>query len=256
MTLPLLPAGWLGHQQVRLAQCGSTNDEALALARSGAAAGTLVIADAQVGGRGRLGRNWASPPGNLYVSCILRPNVAPQTVPMLALAIGVAIVDALRAFTPLAPVLKWPNDVLVGTQKLSGILLEAQSQANQITAVVAGIGINIVAAPPGHPRPAHATALADHGIRTNRDEVLAMVLPHLARWHDVLCRDGAAAIAAAWRTRMAPQLPVQVQVGESLVAGVAETITDTGALCVRTVNGVITVTAGEVEIVRTFESAS
>src|SRR4051812_16286720 len=120
---------WLGHRRLELATCTSTSDVALAEARAGAAHGTVVVADAQTAGRGRLGRTWASPPGrHLYLSAIVRidPRVRPPAErAALTLAVGVGVVDAVRGAGAPTAGLKWPNDVLASGRKLAGILCEA-----------------------------------------------------------------------------------------------------------------------------------
>ena len=98
----------------RVAEVTSTNDEAKRLAAEGAAEGTVVIAERQTAGRGRRGRVWQSVPGNLFLSIVLRPRIAPAAAPPLAPAIGLAVALAIEDVAPLASELKWPNDVRVG----------------------------------------------------------------------------------------------------------------------------------------------
>ena len=105
---------------------GSTNDEAMRLAREGAAHGTVVHADEQTAGRGRLSRRWLSPPGNLYLSIVLRPDVPAARTVEIGLVAALAVADAVEALLPqqVRATLKWPNDVLVRDGKIAGILLE------------------------------------------------------------------------------------------------------------------------------------
>ena len=122
---------------------GSTNDEARAAARAGAAHGWCVAARRQSEGRGRRGHVWASPEGNLYLSVVLRPQVAPARLAGLAAACGIGAARALRAVAPAGDVrLKWPNDLLARGRKLAGILVEVEGGA-----AVCGIGVNVAAAP-------------------------------------------------------------------------------------------------------------
>ena len=118
----------------------STNDRLKALARGGAPEWTAVLADAQTGGRGREGRTWASPPGGLYLSVLLRPRIA--KVGLLPLAAGVAVAEA-AAELGVATELKWPNDVLASGRKLAGILAEAASGPAGVEWVVLGLGVNV-----------------------------------------------------------------------------------------------------------------
>ncbi|MGH9312738.1 MAG: biotin--[acetyl-CoA-carboxylase] ligase, partial [Vicinamibacterales bacterium] len=133
-----------GRRVLHLEVTGSTNDEAARLAAHGAESGTLVIADAQTAGRGRLGRSWFSPPGaGLYASIVMRLPCAP---PLLTLAGGVALAEGLRCATGLAVELKWPNDLMApgGRRKLGGILTEGSSEGGLLAFVVFGFGINLL----------------------------------------------------------------------------------------------------------------
>ena len=125
---------------------GSTNDEAVRLANEGAAHGTVVHADQQTVGRGRLSRKWQSPPGNLYVSIILRLGLPPERTTEVSFISALAVADAIETMLPKQErtTLKWPNDVLVRDGKISGILLEQAGDA-----LILGIGINVLQPPGG-----------------------------------------------------------------------------------------------------------
>ena len=127
---------------------GSTNDRALELGREGAPHGSAVAARCQTSGRGRRGHVWESPRGNLYLSIVLRPRVAPSRLPGLAAACGLGAADALDVLLASnAPQLKWPNDLLADGRKLGGILVEAARDCDGKTFAVCGIGINIESVP-------------------------------------------------------------------------------------------------------------
>ncbi|MCD6486806.1 MAG: biotin--[acetyl-CoA-carboxylase] ligase, partial [Syntrophobacterales bacterium] len=119
-----------------------TNNRAVSLANNGAGEGEVVIADCQTAGRGRLrDRIWHSPPGrNLYISIILRPDIEPASAQSLTLVAGVAVAELLSGYCPVA--LKWPNDILAGDRKISGILTEMRIKGRDLDFVVVGIGIN------------------------------------------------------------------------------------------------------------------
>lgn len=121
----------------------STNDDAKRRARQGARHGTVVVAPIQTGGRGRLGRVWASPSGGAYMSLVLRPHVAPLEASVLPLVIAVGVAEGLHEAGVVVD-LKWPNDVWSGGRKLAGILLETATEGETVEWVVAGIGINVV----------------------------------------------------------------------------------------------------------------
>ena len=127
-----------------LDQVGSTNDEALSLGRAGAAHGTAIAARRQSAGRGRRGHVWESPEGNLYLSVVLRPEVAPARVMGLAAACGLGVTDVLRGTS-----LKWPNDVLARGRKLAGILVETARDRDDRLFAVCGVGVNVRRAPRG-----------------------------------------------------------------------------------------------------------
>ena len=119
---------------------GSTQDEAAALARCGAPAGTLVVAAAQTAGRGRVGRSWHSPSGGLYASLVLRPTGMPSQWPVLAVLAGTALAESLSSSGARDVTVKWPNDVLLGRRKVAGLLAEAHAADGF---AVLGLGLNV-----------------------------------------------------------------------------------------------------------------
>ena len=139
-----LATTWLGREVYREALTDSTNDLARSLARSGAVEGTLVIADEQSAGRGRLGRQWWAPPGSsLLLSVVLRPPLAVRQTVWLTMIAGLACAEAVESCTGLRPSLKWPNDVLLRGRKLAGILTELETAADHLVFAVVGMGINV-----------------------------------------------------------------------------------------------------------------
>jgi BirA family transcriptional regulator, biotin operon repressor / biotin---[acetyl-CoA-carboxylase] ligase len=228
---------WLGHSRIDLIECGSTNDEAAKLARAGAAHGTIVIAERQTAGRGREGRVWQSPPGNVYLSAVLRPQLALGDVPPLTLAIGIGACDAAREFGAHAR-LKWPNDLYVNGRKLAGVLVEAQSQGGKLESVIAGIGVN-VAATPELPT---ATSL---GVGVERESFIARLLAHVEHWIDRYVEAGISAIVPAWRERMLPDLRLRA----TDLVGTLVGLDDDGALLLRTADGEVhRIRSGAVEL--------
>jgi len=138
-----------GPERHHFETCESTNLEAATLARGGAPAWTLVTAEEQTAGRGRLGREWVSPKGNLHFSVILRPAVPALKASALALVAAVAVAEAIAQFVdPRRVEVKWPNDVLVDGRKVSGILAELETSGDAVEWLVMGVGVN-VAPPPG-----------------------------------------------------------------------------------------------------------
>src|SRR6266568_1323624 len=209
------------------ARLGSTSDLLKEKAREGAPEWAAVLADEQTGGRGRQGRAWASPPGGLYLSVLLRPRFAPAS--LIPLAAGVAVVEALGEHGVTAE-LKWPNDVLAGGRKLAGILAEASSSSSGLEWVVLGVGMNLLA-------PAEAATA---------------VLARLTVWYDALRAD-APSVLRAWRACAVPWWGRRVELRSrgSVVRGVAEDLDPAGALLLTLEDGSRrTVLSGEVTAVR------
>lgn len=132
----------LGRSVRYFKEIASTNDLACRMARVGYEEGTLIIAEHQTAGKGRLGRSWLSPEGGVYLSLILRPMIEPDSMPILTMLAGVATAKAIRRITNLEAVLKWPNDILINNKKVSGILAEMEVEAGIPHFVILGIGIN------------------------------------------------------------------------------------------------------------------
>jgi BirA family transcriptional regulator, biotin operon repressor / biotin---[acetyl-CoA-carboxylase] ligase len=232
---------WLGSERVALDTCGSTNDVALVHARAGAAHGTIITADTQTAGRGRLGRVWASPPeSNLYMSIIVRaPRPLAELAP-LTLAIGIGVVDAVRDEGAAAAALKWPNDVLAAGKKLAGILCEVAGDG----CVVAGIGVNVNGVPPEVA--ARATSIAgERGAPVDRAGFTERLLATLEPWIDRFLAGGVPAIAAAWEQRMDASLTLR----SGGAIGTALGLDRDGALRLRDASGVIhRIHAGDVDL--------
>lgn len=181
-----LPIGGLGVPLHVLQTVGSTNDHAAELARRGAPHGTLVVADEQTAGRGRRGRQWFTPAGGaLAVSLVLRPAVLRDVPPAAWNTVGaLAVVEALRGLG-LEAALKWPNDVLLGGRKVSGILAEAVWKGDVIDYLILGIGVNVrpESVPPEAESVFPATSLEQVlGRSVDREELLARIVGELSVW--------------------------------------------------------------------------
>lgn len=197
-----LDTRWLGGKIHHLESVDSTNLWARTLARQGAVHGTVVSAETQTSGRGRLGRGWVSPPHrNLYLSVVLRPALPPESVSQISLVAGVAAVDAVREWCEAW--IKWPNDVLVGGRKVAGILAEVEASGAK-PVVVVGIGVNVNSTADDFPEELREKAGSLRlalGERLDRARVAGRLLTHLERWYDRLAAEGFAPVAAAWRER-------------------------------------------------------
>jgi BirA family biotin operon repressor/biotin-[acetyl-CoA-carboxylase] ligase len=225
---------------VAVAHTGSTNDDALALAADGAPGGTVVVADVQTAGRGRLGRSWWSEPGTtLTASWVMRPDDPPERWTLVPLACGVASALALRSLTGLDVTLKWPNDVVIGDRKLAGILVEARPPEF----AVAGIGVNLSCAIPPD-LAGIATSVAIQGAAVpERPALLAAILEEL----DAVLRSGE--VVERYR-ELCSTIGREVRVeraGATDVVGRATDVAANGALLVSTATeGVVEVAAGDV----------
>ena len=243
---PVLPEGFRLH---RYDTVRSTNDEAKLLARAGAPEGTLVWAREQSAGRGRRGRIWLSPPGNLYLSLVLRPEGAPSRAAQLGFVAALGLGDALAKLAGPEMQLryKWPNDLLANGKKLAGILLESETSASdRVDFVVVGIGVNIVSAPEDVEFP--ATSLAAQSVAGITPAVL---LEGFARNFDIWARrwreEGFAPLRAAWLARaMGLGERIRVRLERSTLLGRFLDLDDDGALVLDGAAGRRRIAAGEV----------
>ena len=206
-------------------ETGSTNDDVAALAREGAPEGIWLRADRQTGGKGRQGRAWQSPPGNLYASTLVRLQPGDSPAPTLALVAAVVLHEAVRPHAP-ATRIKWPNDLLVGGAKLAGILLERQGDA-----VIVGFGVNLAYHPEHLGRP--ATSL-DPPVAADAflERLAAIFQAWLGRWRV----EGFAPIRAAW---LAAAHPIGTALTASDARGTFEGLDESGALRLRLENGAL-----------------
>lgn len=194
---PRLPQG---YRLVSFDSIGSTNDEAKRLARGGGPEGTLVWALEQTAGRGRRGRTWVSPRGNLYVSLILRPDCSASRAAQLGFVAALAVGGALGAILPRVELLayKWPNDVLINDRKVAGVLLETELDAAGMPRfLVAGVGVNLACSPQDTEFP--ATSVVEEGLGTIAPEVmLEEFVQHFQSWEIRWRAEGFAPVRAAW----------------------------------------------------------
>jgi len=234
------------------AEVASTNDIALALAGTGVAEGTAVLADFQHLGRGRRGHEWFSPPGaGVYVSIIVRPDMAPGAPPLLTLGAGVAMAEAVRCVAGLPVELKWPNDLVVGRpwRKLGGVLAETVSAAGRIDAVVVGVGLNVrhVALPVALAGRA-TTIEGELGRVVDRAALLVELLVQMRELMAHVHAGDRHTLITRWRVFARRGLggTVSWSDGRGERRGVARDIDDDGALIVSTPDGHARVMAGQV----------
>jgi BirA family biotin operon repressor/biotin-[acetyl-CoA-carboxylase] ligase len=242
----LLRTEAIGRRVTYLDSTGSTMDIAREWAASNAPHGALVIAEEQTAGRGRFGRRWVSPAGlNLYLTLLVRPDA--ERLGGLAMIASLAVCRAIETATDLAPVIKWPNDVQIGGRKVSGILIESESQGEDVRYALVGPGIN-VNDPIADPEIAEiATSLArEVGREVSREGVLAAFLNEFEDAYVTPLPE----VRAAWRSRLATLgEEVRLTFGGETYEGVAEDVTADGSLTLRLPDGSRrTFEAGEVSL--------
>lgn len=232
----------VGQELRYLAETDSTNRQACLLGESGAPAGTVVIADRQSAGRGRLGRQWVSPPGvNLYLSVLLRPPLPPHAAPQLTFLSALAVARAIETVAGLQPSLKWPNDVLVDGRKVAGLLNEMSAESDRVRFVVLGIGVNLNMTADQFPEELRmpATSLRIAGGRpVSRAAFARELLQQLDRLYAEFLRHGPAPILAAWEAYCTLfGQPVSVDGPDGALCGTVAGIDRDGALLLTLADG-------------------
>jgi len=237
---------------------GSTNTEALVRARRGERGSIWLVTSEQTAGRGRRHRPWIASRGNLLCSVLELIDISPAVAATLGFAAGLALESALRQVSVEASLrsagsdtmkflLKWPNDLLCGSKKLAGILLEAEAVANHGLAVVVGIGTNVVAAPEATPTP--ATSLAALGVNVGAAELFATLSDAWVEYRGIWDNGrGFGEIRRQWLERAAGLgQGVSIRSGEATISGIFDSIDEAGCLIVATPDGNrIPISAGDV----------
>lgn len=222
----------------------STQKIALRLSLDGAPEGTVVIAEEQTAGRGRMARPWHSPKyTGVWMSVILRPDLLPQKAPQLTLIVAVAVVQAIEELTTLHPQIKWPNDLLINGKKITGILTEMQAESDRINSVIIGIGMNVNQEKDSYPEELRSIAtslLIETGNKVNRAELIRQVLSKLEHLYDLYLQEGFYPIKILWES-------YAISIGKMITArmlqgniyGKALGITDDGVLIMEDEQGKI-----------------
>ena len=235
-------------RKVVLDETDSTNSEARRRAEAGAPEGLAVVARRQTAGRGRRGRHWHSPEGNLYVSLLLRPERPLAEAALLSFVTVVALGEAAESMLPPeSPVaFKWPNDLLVGGAKCAGMLLESSGGGGRPDWLIVGVGVNLVSHPRGLPYP--ATDMAAQGARpSSPDDALDAFIRRFAHWRGIWLRRGFAPVRRAWLARAAGLGgPAEVRAGAATLRGTFAGLDPGGAMLLETADGRRRVAAGDV----------
>lgn len=234
-----------------LSRVDSTNRYLLAAASQGEVGGQLVLAEQQMAGRGRLGRSWVSPFGyNIYCSLLWRFNLASSELSGLGIVVAVALINALSHYCA-ALEIKWPNDILYNGQKLAGILLEMQGEANGPATVVMGLGINVN-------MPATASAQIDQawtdlqkagGKQISRNELAARIIEQLVQSVKLFEKEGLGHFVSSWsQWDVLRDQPVDIAMATQTISGIARGIDEIGALRVETDGVIKSFMAGEASL--------
>jgi BirA family biotin operon repressor/biotin-[acetyl-CoA-carboxylase] ligase len=222
-------------------EIGSTNDALIERAVAGETHGIALLAHRQTKGRGRRGRTWIGPSGNLALSVLLRPSLPSAAIGQVVFVAGLALREALQSFVMdgRSLSLKWPNDVLLDGAKLAGVLVESEPGPTDVAWIVIGFGANL----------AHAPALEDRRTASlgptppDAEAVALRVLSRLDEWLSVLAASGFEPVRSAW---LDAAHPVGTSLSAGGLTGVFAGLSEDGALRLRSANGVVTVTNGEV----------
>ena len=242
----------IGKRIISYKEINSTNDAAQSLAASGEAEGTVVIAEYQTKGRGRLGRKWISPKDKgAYFSVILRPDILPTELSVITLFSSLAVAKTVREAVGLPAFIKWPNDILIKGQKVCGVLTELNGEMDKVNFAIVGIGININTSK--ELLPEGATSLSEEkGASISRLEFVRALFRSLDEYYRVLKKGKIEAILKEYK-KLSSVLDRRVQIDyhNSLVSGVATDVDKDGALILRLDSGFYErVLAGDVKILR------
>ena len=250
---PLLRTRKLGRTVHYFPTLDSTNAKAYHLALEGSREGEVVVAESQEKGRGRLGRQWYSPPFlNLYASVILRPEIPPSQAPLLTLMAAVATAETLEQFSGPKPLIKWPNDILLRNRKIAGLLNEMHSEMDRVHFVILGMGVNLNVDSESFPREIRSLATSlkrETGEAVSRKAFFTSLLENLEKWYDTFLEEGREPILEAWRNwAQIKGKKVRVTSFGEVLTGTAIDIDSDGALILKTKDGKQRrVVAGDVE---------
>lgn len=243
-----LKTDFIGKKVIAYPSLSSTNDIAKREARKGAREGTVILAEEQTAGRGRLKRAWLSPKGSIALSIILHPT--PAQLPSLIMVASLAVAHCIEEVSGLETQIKWPNDVLINGKKVCGILIESDVRGSAVDYAVIGIGINVNLKPADFPEiAATATSLAQElGREISRREMIRCLLVEAENLYLALPEDDS--VFREWRDRLVTLgKEVELISGKTSYQGVAESVANDGSLLLRQPDGsLIKIVAGDVSL--------
>jgi BirA family biotin operon repressor/biotin-[acetyl-CoA-carboxylase] ligase len=248
--------GSIGREILFYDTVDSTNTIAEMLAEKGKAEGTVIIADSQVKGRGRLGRSWVSPPGmNIYMSIILRPEIESKDITLVTIMTAIGCTIALRKVTGLNVTIKWPNDLIISKKKIGGILTEVKMAYKRMKYAITGIGINVNMDSDAfidEIKDIATSVKIETGEPCSRAEICREILNEIDHWYALLKEMRRNVLLSEWQ-QLTSTLgrEVKITTGKETFTGFAESINDEGMLIVRLQSGALRlVRSGDLTIVR------
>ena len=243
-----LETRFIGQRVIYYPRLASTMDRARQRAQQGAAEGTVIIADEQTAGKGRINRVWLSPKGSITLSIILYPSLF--HLPALIMLASLAVVHSIETVTGLEVQVKWPNDILINGKKVCGILIESDVQGNTVNYITMGVGVNINLRLVDFPEILPiATSLSDElGRDVSRLSVIRCLLVEIERLYLDLLAGGS--VYEEWRDSLVTLgKRVRATTGETIYEGVAESVDGDGSLWLRGLDGSLTrIVAGDVTL--------
>ncbi len=238
----------------------STNNYAKKVAQEGCVDGTVIVADAQTSGRGRMGRSWDSKEGcGIWMSVVLRPSISPQDVQIITLAASIAVVEALKHVTGIDAGIKWPNDVIIGGKKVCGILTEMSTEMDRVNYVVLGIGLNISQKNDDFPKELRSRAISLKAYMEEnnmsvpsirRSDIIKHILLELEKHYDSMTSGNTEEIIKMWRENSVTLgRKVKIIYKNAEYEGIARDVTDEGKLVVYCNDGITReISSGEVSV--------
>ena len=246
----------IGRRLECLQQTASTNADAFRMAEAGAVEGTVVVADYQTDGKGRRGRIWLSPAGvNLYCSVVLRPPIMPHEAPQLTFLSAVAVARAIEQTAGCAPVIKWPNDILIDGRKIAGLLNEMSAETDGVNFVILGIGVNLNMTADQFPddlRFPASSLFVESGARVVRSRFAACMLNELDRLYADFLSVGFLPVREEWQRRCNAngRRVVVSDDGMDRISGLFAGIDADGALLLQSDDGVLErIACGDVRVI-------
>ena len=248
----LLDTEWAGKPVVYYPETDSTNIRIRHLGDEGAPHGTLAVADRQTAGRGRRGRTWESPGGScIYMSILLRPDLAPEKAPMLTLVMACGVAEGIMDCADVKVQIKWPNDIIVSGKKLAGILTEMSTQVDYINHVTVGVGINVNVQNFPEEIQTATSLLSETGTQTKRAPVIAAVMKHFEENYKIFMQtEDMSGLMKKYSSLLANHgREVLILEKDAEYKAYAEGINQKGELVVRREDGTVeNICAGEVSV--------